>query len=101
MATSPRLSPRPNPAALATLLPVNRVLAGTNAVPARPTRFINVRRPRSPLRVVIDVCEVAFSALFRAESSRIDLFFILNGFVFNFWFLGFLFDRIGDRRAHV
>jgi hypothetical protein len=31
-------------------------------------RFINVRRPRSPLRCVTDVCEFVTSAPFRAEA---------------------------------
>src|SRR5882762_8352379 len=90
MATSPRDSPPPNPAALATLLPANRVLAGTRAVPARPRRFINVRRPRRPLGSEIGACEFGISAPFRAEPSWIGVSCIFNGFVFDLCFFIFL-----------
>ena len=89
MATSPRDSPPPNPAVLATGLPANRVLAGTSAVPARPSRFINARRPKRELGA--DVCGFEISAPFGTELSWIGVACIFDGFVFDFWFLIFPF----------
>src|SRR6266436_2036053 len=86
MATSPLVSPPPNPAALATGLPDNRVLAGTSAAPPRPSRFINVRRPSRPFELVTDVCDFAVSAPFRAEPSWIGVSCVFIGFVFTFGF---------------
>ena len=90
MATSPLVNPPANPAALATVLPANRVLAGTRAAPPRPRRFMNVRRPSRPLELVTDLCDFAISAPFREEASWFGASFVFIGFVFVFWFLMFL-----------
>jgi len=63
-------------AALATVLPVNRALAGARAAPAGARRFINVCRPRSPSQLVADGCGFAAFAPFRAEAKGLSCIFI-------------------------
>ena len=76
MAVSPRVNPRPNPAALATFFAARTPPVGSNTVPLKPTRFRKLRLPRRPPGRVISFCELACSAPPGAEPLWIGSFCI-------------------------